>query len=29
MQVHQNLHITFNANGEVTSQVDNTKIVCN
>ena len=28
-QVHQNVHITFNANGEVSSDVDNTSIDCN
>jgi len=26
--VHQNLHITVNANGEVTAEVDNVKIEC-
>ena len=26
--VHQNVHLTINANGEVTAQVDNLKITC-
>jgi len=29
LQVHQNVHITFNANGELTSDVDNLSIDCN
>jgi hypothetical protein len=29
LQIHQNIHITVNANGEVTSEVDNASIECN
>jgi hypothetical protein len=29
LQVHQNVHTTINANGDVTSTVDNTRIDCN
>lgn len=28
-QVHQTIHVTINANGEVTASVDNTSIKCN
>lgn len=29
LQAHQNLHITFNANGEITTIVENTRFDCN
>jgi hypothetical protein len=28
LQVHQNVHITINANGTVTATVDNTSVDC-
>ena len=28
-QVHQNVHFTINANGTVTSEVDNSSVDCN
>lgn len=29
LQIHQNVHITINANGEVTSEVENDSVECN
>ena len=28
LQVHQNVHVTFNANGEITAEVDNYRMTC-
>ena len=29
LQVHQNVHVTVNANGEITTEIDNTSAECN